>query len=155
VSANSKRTSWQPSYAYKTSAHSGDQLLCNRLTALVSCNAIDAQLLQPHRKMSYKNAPIFILKPDLTLPVCSSSSLQKHRQVSDQVKSVCKMKISTCLYDTLSVICHCGVKQSDVVHSCVVRDVASGSKRITEVSEAFHSSAETLEQQAKTYQVPA
>lgn len=33
-----------------------------------------------------------------------------------------------------------------------LRDVASGSKRITEVSEAFHSSAETLEQQAKTYQ---
>ncbi|KAL0029270.1 hypothetical protein WJX79_006844 [Trebouxia sp. C0005] len=33
-----------------------------------------------------------------------------------------------------------------------LRDVASGSKRITEVSEAFHSSAEILEQQAKTYQ---
>lgn len=33
-----------------------------------------------------------------------------------------------------------------------LRDVASGSKRITEVYEAFHSSAETLEQQAKTYQ---
>ena len=35
----------------------------------------------------------------------------------------------------------------------VCRDVASGSKRITEVLEAFHSSAETLEQQAKTYGV--
>lgn len=44
-------------------------------------------------------------------------------------------------------------KQSDVIYSCVYRDVASGSKRITEVSEAFHSSAEILEQQAKTYQV--
>ena len=36
---------------------------------------------------------------------------------------------------------------------CACRDVASGSKRITEVNEAFHSSAETLEQQAKTYGV--
>ena len=36
-------------------------------------------------------------------------------------------------------------------HCC--RDVASGSKRIPEVNEAFHSSAETLEQQAKTYGV--
>ena len=35
------------------------------------------------------------------------------------------------------------------------RDIASGSKRITEVNEAFHSSAETLEQQAKTYGVRA
>ena len=33
------------------------------------------------------------------------------------------------------------------------REIAGGSKRITEVYEAFHSSAETLEQQAKTYGV--
>lgn len=40
-----------------------------------------------------------------------------------------------------------------MLRCCCCRDVASGSKRIPEVNEAFHSSAETLEQQAKTYGV--
>lgn len=50
--------------------------------------------------------------------------------------------------------CDCAQARSAVsLRQHVCRDVASGSKRITEVNEAFHSSAETLEQQAKTYGV--
>ncbi len=49
--------------------------------------------------------------------------------------------------------CNSHCSEVEVTCARAVRDVASGSKRITEVSEAFHSSAETLQQQAKTYQV--
>lgn len=45
----------------------------------------------------------------------------------------------------------CGVAEQLLDHA--FREIAGGSKRITEVYEAFHSSAETLEQQAKTYGV--
>lgn len=61
--------------------------------------------------------------------------------IYDPVQAACLMSMLQCyaLNYTLCLI--------------VVRDIASGSKRITEVNEAFHSSAETLEQQSKTYGV--
>ena len=69
VSANLRRTSWQPSYAYKTSAPSGDQLSCTWWTAFVSCIRVDAQL---HHKATCTHMPIFISDPKAACVVCLS-----------------------------------------------------------------------------------